>query len=75
VLRWLRGEVPLENVGGAIARTLAGRPLTEGDLPALVARAIQHRPWSELVRRLGVPGRGEAEARLRTALARALGER
>jgi tRNA(Met) cytidine acetyltransferase len=75
VARWLRGEAPLENVGGAIAETLAGLPGIEGDLPALVARVVQHRPWSEIARRLGVTGRAEAEARLRAALARALGER
>lgn len=74
VLRWLRGEAPLENVGGAVTETLAGRPATDEDLPALVARAVQHRPWPEIVRRLGVTGRGEAEARLRAALARVLGK-
>jgi tRNA(Met) cytidine acetyltransferase len=74
VARWLRGEAPLENVGGAVARTLAGRPATDEDLPALVARVVQHRPWPEIVRRLGVSGRAEAETRLRAALARVLGE-
>jgi tRNA(Met) cytidine acetyltransferase len=75
--RWLRGEIPLEERPGALRRVLRARlagNVDEDALAALVARLVQRRSWDEVAARLGAGDRGDAEARLRTALAGLLGD-
>lgn len=55
-----------------LARGAEPVPLADGQLELLVRRVLQHQPWEEIARALGLPGRAGAQTALRAAVAQLL---